>query len=196
MAFNGDHLIWTEFKNLINKFNVEVIIETGTYKAQSTVDFAMLGLPVHTTESRVPFYNEAVATISASANSELIYPHFGDSPKILEEIIPPIAADKKRIIFFLDAHWYNDDCLVRELNVLKTINFQGVLPVILIHDIQVPGHSEYGFDRYKDRPVSMDWIDPHMFELYKDVGYDFHYNTGISDEASHNRGCVFIYPAI
>ncbi len=196
MAFNNDHLIWIEFKNLISKFNVEVIIETGTYKAQSTIDFASLGIPVHTTESRTPFYIESVANIVEAGCSGIILSHLGDSPKILEEIVPPIANDKKRIIFFLDAHWYNDNCLERELNMLKTINFQGVLPVILIHDILVPLHEkEYGYDLYNNRPVSMVWIESIIKQIYGNENYEYHYNTGISEEASHNRGCVFIYPA-
>ena len=190
MAFNGDHLIWIEFKNLINKYYVDVIVETGTYKAQSTVDFATLGLPVHTTESRVPFYNEALTAI---ANHKLVFPHFGDSPKILEEIIPPIAGDGQRIIFFLDAHWYNDNCLERELGVLANIQFSKP-PIILIHDIHVPGHPEYGFDLYNGRPISWKWIYLYMDRIYGEDNHTHWYNTGISDKATHNRGCIFITP--
>ena len=194
MAFNGDHLIWIEFTNLINKYNVNVIVETGTYKAQSTVDFATLGLVVHTTESRVPFYNEALSAIQSVKNPELIFPHFGDSPKILEEIIPPLAGSGQRIIFFLDAHWYNDNCLERELNVLANIDFQDVMPIILIHDIKVPDHPEYGFDLYKDRPISLEWIGPILDRIYGVANFKHWYNTGISEKATHNRGCVFIVP--
>ena len=192
-AFNGDQLIWEEFISLVKEFDVEIIIETGTYKGDSTIEFAKLGMPVHTTEIRKTFHSEAVGKFqTAGLSLDPIFPHFGDSAKLLNTLVPNFARHKQRIILFLDAHWYGDNCLERELKVLMGIDWQGVYPVILIHDMHVPGES-YGFDIENDRPISMDWIEPYIYTIY-DGKFQYYYNTGICNEASHNRGCAFIYP--
>jgi hypothetical protein len=191
IAFNGDHLIWNEFSSLISHFDVGVIIETGTYKAQSTIDFAEFGLPVHTTESKTEYYNESVAAIYAAGVEDVVVPHFGDSPTILETLLPPL--EDKRIIFFLDAHWYKDNCLERELQILSNITFKKP-PVILIHDVKVPDHPEYGHDIYNGKPVSFAWIQKYINQIYGVDMYKAYYNTGVSDQASHCRGCLFVAP--
>lgn len=50
-TFNGDHYIGEEIQKLVVRFNVQAIIETGTWSAHSTREFAKLAPQVFTIDA-------------------------------------------------------------------------------------------------------------------------------------------------
>lgn len=191
-AFNRDKFIWSEFVSLTERFNVDVIVETGTYKAQSTIEFDKLGLPVHTIERRKDFFDDAKVKLE-EAEAKNVYIHLGDSPEVLDKRILPVIPNDKRIIFFLDAHWYDDNCLERELEVLSKHFHNRLKPIILIHDFKVPGKPEFGYDEYSGREYSWTWVRPYIDRIYGFRQHSHWYNTGLPNNGNP-RGCVFIVP--
>lgn len=194
-AFNRDHLIWEQFLEAVEQFDISVIFETGTYKAQSTIDFADVGPVVYTVESRKTFWEEAQDNIKAS-DAKGIISLLGDSPTLIQKMVPELVKQGQNILFFLDAHWYDDNCLERELQTLSRMNFYTNQnhPVILIHDAKVPSNPEYGFDVYNGRAISFAWIKNYADKIYGEHGHSHWFNKGISEKATHNRGCLFIAP--
>ena len=97
-----DNFVFQEFKNLVSKFNIEKIIETGTFYGWSTIKLSELGLPVITIESSVKNYEIAVENFS-KVSSTNITPILGNSPEILKNIL---TEEDNNIILFAGLRLY------------------------------------------------------------------------------------------
>jgi len=122
-----DNFVYQEFKNLIKKFNIKKIIETGTYYGWSTMKLAEFGIDVTTIEYSEKNYNIAVSNFNKT-NFTNIQAIFGSSPDILDKIL---TNDDNDTILFLDAHWYEYWPIHDELRVCIK---KKIKPVIIIHD--------------------------------------------------------------
>ena len=62
----------------------------------------------------------------------------------------------------------------------------------MIHDFQVPGYPDLGYDQYKDIKYNFDYVKEHLDAIYGGVeGYSYYYN---SDAVGAKRGCLFVLP--
>lgn len=190
-SFSQDINVWKQFCELFDKHQSNVIVETGTYLGQSTIDFVKLGVPVHTTEIRQEYQDKAKGRLAESKNVNF---YLGDSAELLSKRILP-SIQNVNAILFLDAHWYGDNILERELKVLSDF-YSGKKnkPVLALHDFKVPGRPEFGFDGYNGRDFEWSWVKPYMDKLYGAGKYNFFYNKELCKTATHNRGCLFIEP--
>ena len=90
----------------------------------------------------------------------------------------------KRMSYFiyLDAHWYSELPLNRELEALSKIKNQ----VILIDDFKVPFNNDWSYDTYEDVELSLDNINiPKNFKL-------FFPNYKANKEKSNSTGYVLL----
>lgn len=190
-AFSKDIEVWQQFCELFKQFERNVIIETGTYLGQSTIDLAKLA-PVYTTEIRKEYQDQAKERCKDAPNPIIFL--LGDSAEILQDAILKLVKNEKPIIF-LDAHWYGDNILARELKVLSEFYAnKEVKPVMIMHDFKVPGHPEYGWDSYNGQAFEWSVVKPYIEKLYGKDGFDHCYNRKYCNTANHKRGCLFITP--
>lgn len=183
-GYEGDSFIGLEIGKLVTKFQVEEIIETGTFIGSTTkrlLEFA----PVRSVEIVYRNYQQAVNNLENEQQDRLILA-FGNSVTLLKEWLPKIK--DKSLLFFLDAHWH-DYCPL--LDEMKTIAENGIKPVIVIHDFKVPERPDLGFDSYKGQDFTFSYIKDAIELIYGHQGYAFHYNE---QAEGAKRGVIYIYP--
>lgn len=202
-GFEGDSFLKAKFEEVCKNYDIDTIIETGTYRGATTVQLAKMCNNVHTIEINEANFNEAKKRIDACEDKLKIRQIFGSSEDVLDYLVPCIGEDleqctvlyKKlyRIFFFLDAHWGDYNPLLDELKILAQLNIK---PVIAIHDFYNPNHPDYGFDTYEDGKLIYDYayIEKSLEVLYNgklNEAFTIEYN-GESEGAK--RGVIFIYP--
>jgi predicted O-methyltransferase YrrM len=181
-----DNFVYQEFKNLISKFNIKKIIETGTYYGWSTMKLAEFGIDVTTIEYSEENYNIAINNFSKT-NFSNIKGLLGNSPEVLREIL---TNEDNDVILFLDAHWYDYWPIHDELRVCID---KKIKPVIIIHDFFVPdenGNPKFGFDKYGEQKLDLEYIKVFLDEIYGENNYDYHYNN---ESDNVGQGLIYIY---
>ena len=188
-AFNGDEILLQRVKDLVAKHGINLIVETGTYHGDTTLELSKMVPLVATIESNIEYYKIAAPILDTATN--LVRQIIGDSGKIMPSLLTQCLADK--ILFFLDAHWNAYNPLIDEL---KSIAAAKIQPVILIHDFFVPGKSTvpggpWGFDTYDGQDYNWEWVAPHVEAIYPN-GFVKSYN----DDYQAFRGCLILEPKI
>ena len=194
-----DKIIYQEIKNLIDKFNITRVIETGTFLGWSTQVFANIVSTVDTIEINTEYVTKAKQNLQNFSNVNV---HLGDSVSMLDQLI---NENETNLLVFLDAHRQGQWPILQELNVLKNKNSK---PVICIHDFFVPGGtkirthwgdlidhpenkgSKFGYDMYKNIPLDYEYIKDSLYEIFPE-GFSYHYNSEVEKVDS---GLIFIYP--
>lgn len=182
-AFGKDKYLKMQFRNLMEKHDIDTVVETGTYKGQTTKALAYMVNMVHTIELNEAYYHEAFQELSDEHNVKM---HLGSSPEIINSL--HLELEQQNVLFFLDAHWYNYNPLLDELESIHDI---GQRPVIVIHDFKVPAHPEFGFDTYNGQDYEWSWIKEHIDRIYGEGNYNYRYNTHAEGQM---RGVIFIEP--
>lgn len=129
-------------RQIIARCRIARIVETGTFRANTTAWFATFGLPVITVEINPRYFGYARARMRIHANVAL---HEGHSIDFLQSIIAGPIDRMAPTLFYLDAHWL-DDLPLREEIELIVANFSRA--VIVVDDFEVPDDPGYGFDDY------------------------------------------------
>lgn len=186
-AFNSDTFIKGELDKLIKKFGVKTIVETGTYRGHTTLEFAKLVKTVFTIETNEKYYSEAVKNFVKSKNIIAIK---GNSQLELKRVVDGFyGIFNQPALFYLDAHWYKYNPLLDELKLIANKKLNKCL--IAIHDFKVPGKN-FGFDRFSDgSEYTYEFIKKHIENIYGVGKFEYHYNE--KADGAH-RGIIFIYP--
>ncbi len=182
--FNNDDILSRNIFRLVKENNIKNIIETGTYKGNSTKYFGEIADNVHTIESDPVLYKKTKEREDLNKRNNITF-HLGKSQDVLNEIIPKL---KDETLFFLDAHWGKPCPTPLEL---ETIAKHKIKPFILIHDFMVPNHPELGYDRYDDFTYDFNSIKNHIDKIYGKDNYEYRYN---SFSNGLKRGVILIYP--
>ncbi len=155
------------FINLLKKdFGIEVAVETGTYRGETTRFFSSCFNEVHTIELNPDSFQFAQENLKDCHN---IHYHLGSSEKILSQILPNLH--DKRILFYLDAHW-NDYCpLLEELGAIATTHRDRC--IIVIDDFKVPHRPDCHYDQYGDVACTYKCIQKHLDSIYS--SYEYYY---------------------
>jgi hypothetical protein len=182
-AFNQDTFMCEEFIRLKEAYGIKTVIETGTYKGETTGWLSLNFDSVFTTEIDVRYHTEAKATLKEAKNINFI---LSDSLKALPEVLKK-CTDKT--LLFLDSHWGKNP-LLQELEIIAR---SGLKPVIAIHDFKNPNHPEYGFDIYPEQNIVYEWswVEKHIKAIYGEGGFVNYYNDMATGA---KRGCLFIVP--
>jgi hypothetical protein len=183
-GFNCDIALRDEFIKLIKQFAIKTIVETGTYKGDTTVELAALAENIVTIEINQTYFNESTYLTRFKNVTRIL----GASETVLHNILPTL---KRPILFFLDAHWGVNPLL----GELAAIGRHGLSDsVIVIHDFQVP-NTDLGYDfydKYNKCPINLQYIQSHVSQIYKGA-FDYYYNDPARASGSR-RGAIFITP--
>jgi hypothetical protein len=180
LGFEGDMLIKAEVQRLVEKHNIDTIVETGTFKGNTTLKFAEMVNNVITIESNNEYYQKVQGKFPKNVNSIL-----GDSAKYIFDV-----KMQGNLFFYLDAHWYKNCPLLGELDGIAKNKYK---PVIAIHDWKVP-NKDFGFDRFPNgKNFELKEIKPSLDRIYGTNGYTYHYNE--KAEGCY-RGIIFIEPLV
>ncbi|MBL8574014.1 MAG: class I SAM-dependent methyltransferase [Hyphomicrobiaceae bacterium] len=148
--------------DIIKAYAPDAVVETGTYKAHSTLFFADRAKRVFTLELNPDFHAAAVAKLAGRSNVSCL---LGSSDEILAGDALGLGGDD-RIVFYLDAHWNEHLPLRRELELIRE-RYRNT--IIVIDDFRVDGDDGYGFDDYG--PVTgrltLDYIEPVVKGTFK-----------------------------
>jgi predicted O-methyltransferase YrrM len=182
-GFEGDAIMHDRIKQLIKDFNIDLVIEGGTYLGGTARRFAMMCKEVCTIEINLEYFTRAQKTLELCHN---VTQFFGSTIEVLPDLLS--VHKDKNILFFSDAHWQEFNPMLAELEIIQ---HSGLKPVICIHDFKVPGHPELGFDTYREIVYEWEWIRPSIEKIYGVDGYVREYN---SEAQGAKRGIIYLMP--
>jgi predicted O-methyltransferase YrrM len=142
-AFNGQRGRQRLFLDLMRAIRFDEIVETGTFRGDTTAFMARRsGLTVFTSESSPRHYGYARARFALDRN---IHVACSDSRAFLRAHFGSRDQAGNAPFVYLDAHWGPDLPLFEETRILFAL-VSGV--VLMIDDFQVPDDPGYSFDSY------------------------------------------------
>ena len=182
----ADQELYDNTIQLINKFKINKIYETGSYVGKSALILSRIdtNIKVFSYEINPQYYGLAVRTCNGQSN--VLIRNISSQIGLKEDIV---EADNNTLLF-LDAHWEEYWPVLDELEVI--IN-KKLKPCILIHDFFVPdenGKAKFGYDAYKDQPLSFEYIKQKIEQIYQSDYSYFYSQKGGMDV----RGVIYIYP--
>jgi hypothetical protein len=183
-AFNGQRARRQLYLELAKVCRFQAIVETGTFRGHTTAFLASgAAAPVYTVEAFPRYHYFARRRFRNRSDIHLIS---GDSRAFLEQLARDEALRAKRIFFYLDAHWYDDLPLRREVELIAATWKE---LVVMIDDFAVPGDDGYGFDDYgQGRRLSLEYLPP-----LDELGWAaFFPTTPSAEETGWRRGCVVL----
>ena len=197
--FNGDGYLAAEVLRLKEAHGLTKALETGTCLGSTTLWLAENFETVWTCEVSDQFYEIASARFTMHQDPHQIT---DGTDRFWNNIIAR-KRESKRVVWndadrvdfiFLDAHWGPNCPLLDELAAIANPEHHYGMPkpVIIIHDVMVPGHPELGYDRMPDgRPFSFELVRPHLESIYGVGNYSHHFN---SKSEGAMRGVLYIEP--
>lgn len=137
------HTIEQTLKDISEKYNLSVFVETGTFKGTTTLIASKIFKSVYTIELSEELYEAAKEKFKDIKNIKCLH---GDSPLVLASLINELD---ENAVFFLDAHWAGeltkrkevDSPLLEELSVLAERN-ETHKDVIIIDDVSFFGKKD------------------------------------------------------
>lgn len=152
LGFNQAPEIFNFMTYLKKKYNLQDAVETGTYQGNTTKALSILFDKVYTIEIVKDNYDVSKKSLAEVTNVELL---LGGSGKELGILLPKLV--DRKILFYLDAHWYEDWPILEELAMIAKTHKDNC--VIVIDDVKVPGYLSVPFDKYKGQPLSYEYIE-------------------------------------
>lgn len=184
-AFGGDGYFKRRLTELVKEYNIQSIVETGTYEGWTTRELVKLA-PTWTVEAVERFAKKA-GDLGALGIKAFV----GRSYDVLDQILSGQDGPKGPILFFLDAHgptYHDPSPLPQELEMIAKYQIKDA--VIIIHDFHVPG-TDFGYDEYCGQKYVWEWIKPYVDKVYGDGNYEIEYNTQAEGARS---GILYIKP--
>jgi hypothetical protein len=182
--FDADRFLEAEVRRLIEAYEIKTVIETGTYKGETTLAFTGMVPDVHSIE----ISPERFAEVPQWANGLGVKVYHGDSAQVLPHLLKNKFED--RVLFYLDAHWGAHSPLLDELEAIAEAKLPQA-PIIVIHDFFNPNRPEFGWDKnYDIGPYKLELIAPVIEKIYA-ADPCYYYN---SEAEGQKRGVIFIGP--
>lgn len=150
-AFNWAPELTTYFLMLKDKYNLNMCVETGIFKGDSTITFSRLFDRVEAIDVNQNYLDFVKERLGRKKNINF---HLGNSPEVLKDLLPSLK--DKRPLFYLDAHWQSFWPLHDELSIIGT-NFKDNC-IIIIDDFKVPNRPDITYDKYGKDECSMEYI--------------------------------------
>lgn len=180
--FNGQACRRTFVERLLKSGLVDRVVETGSFRGDTTAFFASTTpMSITTIEKSVEF---AAFTRARMWKFRRVSVRVGDSADVLPRVLAEAPATSTFI--YLDAHWGAHLPLRDELRAISA----ATMPVVvLIDDFEVPGDRGYGFDDYGEAGVL-------RFSYIEDIVRDrfavFWPAVGSGEETGLRRGCCVL----
>jgi predicted O-methyltransferase YrrM len=179
------------FYNIISKFNIIEIIETGTFIGRTTGFFAnSLPKAIIKTCELSPQFNELAKRRLSNFNN--IKFSCIDSRLFLNNLENNFTYSNDEVTFiYLDAHWHSDLPLSEELEILSKKRNNSI---IMIDDFQVLKDDGYMYDDYGvgKRLVFSDYN-----SIFNKLNfYTYSPTANSANETGRKRGCVVLTQSI
>jgi hypothetical protein len=145
--FNGQVLRLKTVRALIDSFEPDAFVETGTFIGSTTRFFLGNGAPVFTVEVKRLFWLLARLRLGWDRDVKVLRV---DSRTALKRLAQQRLF--ARPLVYVDAHWWDDFPLDDELNLIFT-SWEDA--VAIVDDFQVEGDSGYAFDTYKGTALAL-----------------------------------------
>ncbi|HUS24342.1 MAG TPA: hypothetical protein VM369_05290 [Candidatus Binatia bacterium] len=181
-GFNGQGHRQRMFREIHERFAPAAIVETGTFRGNTTLLFAQTGLPVATAERSPRFQAFALRMLSGYPNVDL---RQCDSRAFLRALASEKFHLDECVFFYLDAHWEKDLPLREELEIIFG---HWRKPIVMIDDFQVPG-TQYRYDDYgPGMALTLDYLKP-----IESLGFvAFFPSVADTEETGKTRGSVVL----
>lgn len=166
LAFNGAPELGSFLAYLKRVYAIDVAVETGTFRGNTTAYFSLLFDEVYTVEVDRHTYQDTAHRLKEFSNVHCL---FGNSVEVLADLLPKLEG--KCVLFYLDAHREGGSPLRGEL--LEISNTHRDNCVVVIDDFKVPGREEIPFDTYRGKECSFDYIKEPLGQLFSDC--EMHY---------------------
>lgn len=151
--FNGQKTRVRVFHSINARVPFENYVETGTYLGMTTDFLARTaqkrGARVYSCERDDRCFAIARRTAGRLGNVHL---HHGDSIGFLASLLPQLASAVNFV--YLDAHGGGHLPLREELALLRDCRNT----IVMIDDFRVPDDPRFGWDKYDDAEISLDYI--------------------------------------
>lgn len=151
--FNGERKRQLFVKRLINDIAPEMIIETGTFRGDTTEYLSEIySGKIYSIENNPYYWGYSLARFLFKYNVHVTY---GDSRKTLNKLLAQV--DRNKILFiYLDAHWGADLPLREEIDIIYSTCINSL---VMIDDFKIPGDEKYGYDRYSQKKyISLEYL--------------------------------------
>lgn len=149
--FNGQDVRLRTVRGLIDAFDPDAFVETGTFLGFTTRFFAGNRVPVYTVEVDPKFYFASRLRLAFNPEIHVIKANSRDALRDLAQ-----TGTFARPFAYLDAHWWDDLPLQDEV---RTIFGRWSDALIVIDDIRIPGDDGYGYDEHHGAPLSLELLD-------------------------------------
>lgn len=159
---------------ILAKWKINYVVETGTFCGYTTAFFAERVKQVFTVEltpAKWIAHGTAQKILEGYENIDM---YEGNSPEFLPVIFKEIPTTEP-VLFYLDAHGYEYWPLLDELDIIA--EHIGPRALIIIDDIKVPGDKGYGYDSYGGVDNSLELIEPNVKKIYPQ-GFQYEYFNG------------------
>lgn len=140
--FNGQERRVEAVREMFDRVHFQALIETGTYRATTTLLLrALSAAPIATIEAHSRYYHYARMRLFRRHVTVIQ----GDSATVLRSLVSEQPWNRSPAFFYLDAHWLEALPLPAELQIIASgwSDFAA-----LIDDFRVPGDEGYGYDDY------------------------------------------------
>jgi predicted O-methyltransferase YrrM len=183
-----DKFFLAKLEHLVEKYNINTIVETGIWIGNSTVFFAQLVEKVYGLEIN-PEFIEKTSKRLQDYNLNNVTLLQGHSSILLLDLMHKI--DAERTIFFLDAHWYAYWPLFDEIDAISKNK-----GIIIVHDVKVP-NANLGYDQWNGMELSYENLKPNLLKWSKN--HKIEYNS--ENDGKYNpsegilgTGIMYVYP--
>jgi hypothetical protein len=152
--FNGQIARQDLIEKIIQVWSPDTVIETGTFRGITTEWFAKCALvPIYSCEKNKRFFLQSCQRL---ANFKNIHLAMQDSRDFIRDMANT-EVSKKKVLFYLDAHWEQDLPLREEISII----FQSFeYPCVIVDDFKIPFDSGYSFDDYgPGKTLSLEILD-------------------------------------
>jgi hypothetical protein len=184
-VFNGQQGRQRLVERLIAEFEPRVIVETGTFRATTTLWFARFRVPVYTVEISDRHYAYSKLKLLSAAN---VRPRRGHSVPFLRRLYRDGSLSEGPMLFYLDAHFWHGELPLRD--ELQIIFGHPVPALVLIDDFAVPGDRGYKFDDHgPDRKLHIEYL---RTVSTPDPMHVFFPSTPSQEETGFRRGCCLV----
>ena len=153
-GFHGDRYLIALFEALSG--SVENFVETGS-EAGTTICYVATNYPninVFSCEADPAIYEVVLHNLKGHPNVSLACERSPDFLYRLHQQVPSLSSSLS--VYFLDAHGYGFRWpLKQEVRFLTNTLEKGI---ILVDDMKVPDHPEFGYDRYDYQECSLEFL--------------------------------------
>lgn len=181
---NGQRKRCEMIKDLMGTCAFLATVETGTFRGDTTEFLARCTeQPIFSVEVCAYLYHYARHRLRRFNHVHLV---LGDSRTVLQRLLKTPTFPKRRILFYLDAHWYPDWPIREEVALIENSCAESV---IIIDDFQVPDDPGY---QYQDEGEGYRMCLDHLGPALLDQLAIFWPSAPAASETGARRGAVIL----